>query len=167
MSGEKRRGRPRKVALFKDGAAPSVRGVSPLGEAVRAGQREFFNEMRREFGAGPYLTNDMISEALKYADGDPLDEVARIAAEGAIANARSEARQQSISGGNERFRLNATAKAKIIADHYPLFEKVRSGTLRANSAVEVLRTRLLRQDFEGWVPSARTLNAWFADFRSK
>lgn len=167
MSGAKRRGRPRKVGLFQNGSPPSGRGLSPLGEAVRAGQREFFKDLRKEFRAGTRLSNDMISEVLKYSDGDPIDEVARIVAEGLIASAKLEARQQSTSGGNERSRLNAAAKSQIISDNNTLFEKVRSGSLSANSAAILLEARLSRQPIGGWVPSVRELNMWFKEYRSK
>lgn len=169
MSGTKRRGRPRKnqVPVFKDGSAPSGRGISSLGEDVRAGQREFFKEMRRGFSAGPFLTNDMISEVLKYEDGHPLEEGARIAAEEAIANAKSKARQQSSNAGDDRSRQNASTKSLIISDNLDLFGKVRDGKLSGNSAAILLRARLLRQGIQGWVPSVRKLNDWFSEYRSK
>lgn len=179
MSGTKRRGRPRKdkVRVFKDGPAPSGRGISTLGEAVRAGQREFFKEMRREFGAGPYHTNDMISEVLKYSDGHLIDEVERIAAEAVISNARSRARERSVSGGQKRSRLNAAAKSEIISEHRELFEKVRNGKLTANNAAIRLQGSLLENlhtedrephhEREDWVPSVRELNMWFAEYRRK
>ena len=167
MSGPKRRGRPRKVAFFKSGSVQSGRGVSPLGEALRAGQREFFEDLRKEFRAGTRLSNDMISEVLKYSDGNPLDEVARIAAEEAIADAKLEARRQSSDAGDNRSRQNAAAKSQIISDNFDLFEKVRDGKLPGNSAAKLLRARLLRQDIEGWVPSVRKLNDWFSEYRSK
>lgn len=167
MSGAKRRGRPRKTKLFANGSGQSGRGISSLGKSVRARQREFFKEMRREFRAGPYLTNDMISEVLKYEDGHPLDEVARIAAEEAIANAKLEARQQSSNAGHDRSRQNASAKSLIISDNLDLFEKVRDGKLSGNSAAILLRARLLRQGIQDWVPSVRKLNDWFAEYRRK
>ena len=134
---------------------------------MRAGQLQFFKDLRREFRAGTRLSNDMISEVLKYSDGNPLDEVARVAAEEAVANAKLEARQQSTSGGNERSRLNAAAKSQIISDNNTLFEKVISGSLSANSAAILLQARLSRQPVGGWVPSVRELNTWFKEYRSK
>lgn len=175
MTGARKRGRPRKIGLFQNGSAPSGRSLSPLGEAVRTGQREFFKELRGEFCAGTRLKNDMISEVLKYSDGDPQDEIARIAAEEKISNAKLEARQQSISGGEKRSRLSAEIKSRIIKDHEALFEKVRNGKMTANSAASWLRDSLVRNkrrkgtepnhEREGWVPSVRELNEWFAEYR--
>lgn len=138
--------------------------MSSLGEALRVGQREFSKNLRKEYRAGPHIGIDLIFEEMKYADGNPRDEAARVSAEQALANARAEALTQSRNGGEARAGLNSDVKRAVISENRDLFDEVRFGKRSANSAAQVLRRRLIKRSGGGWIPSVRTLNCWLAEW---
>lgn len=150
-----------------DGSPLKGRGLSPVGVAVGIGQREFFANLRKEYRAGPCVNVGLIANVIKYADGDPLDDGARTLAERAMAEAKAKANVQSSSGGKERSACNHEVKKAVIRDHHDLFDKVRSGGLSVSRAAQLLRSRLVRSRRDGWKPSVRTLNDWFAEYRTR
>jgi hypothetical protein len=157
MTAHKRRGRPRKNRFFK-GNAPNgkKRHVSALGQALKAGQEEFFQQLRHEFAAGAHIPLAAILDVKCYEE-DPPDSTRRRDAE------KEWNRVQSFNGGAARAVLNAERRKEIILEHADLFQRVKRGTHTANRAAELLRNRLKKADDDAWVPSIRTLNSWFAD----
>jgi len=151
--------------MFKDGSPLRGRRLSPLGEAVRIGQREFSRKLRKEYRAGPHIGMELIFEEMKYSDGNPRDDAARVSAEHALARARADALKQSRKGGEGRAGLNSYVKRAVIFENRDLFDEVRLGKRSANSAAQVLRRRLTKGSDGGWIPSVRTLNDWFAECR--
>lgn len=156
MSARQHRGRPRKSAFFKSGARRSQkRPVTLLGQALKQGQQEFAAQLRIEFGAGPNVPIAAILDVMRHED-EPKGSPWRLNAE------RELDRVRSCNGGAARALLNADRRRAIMLDHSDLFEQVKSGRHTANRAAELLRIRLQQEGGDGWRPSIRTLNKWFA-----
>lgn len=164
---KKRRGRPREFPFFKSGAPVSGRRpLSVLMQALKTGHREFFGGQRQQHRAGPYVSNDMISELLAYSDGDPSDDAARDKASRALTEAKAKARSQSEEGTAQSARPNRQRRDACTSKYAGTFQKVRAGKLTANSGAIWLRQKM-RGDGDEWIPSLRTLNAWLSDYRAK
>lgn len=120
--------------------------------------------MRKQFRAGPHITDSMISEVLRYSDGHPTDDALRREAEDELTSGKDRALVQSRKGGSFRSVQNQKIKVAHLAAYKDTFEKVRLKKLTPNSAAVWLHKQLTATGSDGWVPSIRTLNAWFAEY---
>lgn len=168
MTAQKRRGRPRKKPFFKNGAPRAGnRPITALGQVLKAGQKEFVAELRRSHQAGPYVSASLLMEAVRYDHACPKDDLKRVLAEDALVEARSRALALSHTGGRARASRNREVKKEIVGMYHSTFERVRNGTLRANSGAEHIHSDLERSGSVDWVPSVRTLNSWLSEYKEQ
>ncbi|MEY4838194.1 MAG: hypothetical protein RLZZ475_2053 [Pseudomonadota bacterium] len=96
--------------------------------------------------------------------GNSIPEGEREEALRELSDAKAAAMRDAIGGGNARSVKNNLRKLSIINVHADLFERVRGGG-SADRAATHLRARLISSGTDEWVPSVRTLNSWFAEYR--
>lgn len=129
--------------------------------SLLADQRDW---LRKELGVGPYVKVDLMLSLMGLRVGKSLPEADREEVLRELKDAKAEAVRQSADGGSARSLKNKMRKLSIIHSHADLFERVRKGGSADRAATHLL-ARLIDSEAGVWIPSRRTLNAWFAECR--